>query len=336
MIHYLVDWLASVVLQFFKLFPEYTDNPFWIAGESYGGKFATTLAYWIHTNSTRRTTNSRSNTTDNNDQMITTIPNNINLAGIMIGSGFIDAPNMLKFGDHLYHNGLIDLAQREHFYKEESKIAKHLSAKETLPALMIFDELIYGEIRNVHSYFHKVTGLQTWFNFKIKPRNDNYYLRYLQQPSVVCALHVGSDRKFNELNQGKSSVKQMLPDMFNSVGQLIDLLLVEGYRFLFWNGNFDLMVPPNKIENFIINSLKQWKKSNQFYSAKKNFLKLSCQKMSKDKEETEADDEVDGYVKQVDNLTVAVIRDAGHLCPMDKTEVIVSLMTKFVKEEKLF
>jgi len=61
----------NALLDFFNLYPEYKKNPFWIAGESYAGKYIPDLAVLI-------------------DQYNFDSKSPINLKGIMIGNGIMD------------------------------------------------------------------------------------------------------------------------------------------------------------------------------------------------------------------------------------------------------
>lgn len=62
----------SAVLHFFHLYSEYLSNPFWIAGESYAGKYIPDLAVLIDKNS---------------------FDNHINLKGILVGNGVMNFRN---------------------------------------------------------------------------------------------------------------------------------------------------------------------------------------------------------------------------------------------------
>lgn len=39
--------LVSFLEQFFTIFPQYKSRPFWLAGESYGGKYVPSAAYHV-------------------------------------------------------------------------------------------------------------------------------------------------------------------------------------------------------------------------------------------------------------------------------------------------
>ena len=41
--------LYDAMIQFFKLFPQYQKNDFYVTGESYAGKYVPALSYKIHT-----------------------------------------------------------------------------------------------------------------------------------------------------------------------------------------------------------------------------------------------------------------------------------------------
>jgi len=77
--------------QFFKLFPQYKDNKFYVAGESYAGKYVPAIGYQILLNS------------KSSDPA-----NRINLKGLAIGNGVTDPIHQILFGEYFYQLGLID------------------------------------------------------------------------------------------------------------------------------------------------------------------------------------------------------------------------------------
>ncbi|KAL5233623.1 hypothetical protein ACI65C_001033 [Semiaphis heraclei] len=81
--------LYTALVQFFTLYPEYRQNEFYVAGESYAGKYVPAVSYAIHQN--------------NPGAQI-----KINLKGLAIGNGLIDPVNQMVYSEFLYQNGLID------------------------------------------------------------------------------------------------------------------------------------------------------------------------------------------------------------------------------------
>ncbi|XP_028614239.1 probable serine carboxypeptidase CPVL isoform X2 [Grammomys surdaster] len=68
--------LYSALTQFFKLFPEYSKNDFYVTGESYAGKYVPAIAYYIHSLNPRRKFK-------------------IRLKGIAIGDAYTDPESVL-------------------------------------------------------------------------------------------------------------------------------------------------------------------------------------------------------------------------------------------------
>lgn len=81
--------LYSVIVQFFELYPEYRGNEFYVAGESYAGKYVPAVSYAIHTNNPGA-------------------PVKINFKGLAIGNGLIEPANQMVYSEFLYQHGLID------------------------------------------------------------------------------------------------------------------------------------------------------------------------------------------------------------------------------------
>ncbi|VEN37801.1 unnamed protein product [Callosobruchus maculatus] len=80
--------LYEALQQFFKIFPELRKNDFFVAGEGYGAKPVSALAYTIHKNNPHA-------------------EEKINLKGIAIGNGYID-PIQIGSAALVYELGLVD------------------------------------------------------------------------------------------------------------------------------------------------------------------------------------------------------------------------------------
>lgn len=94
--------LYNALIQFFTMLPDLQKNSFFIAGESYAGKYVPAIAYTIHKN------NPGANL-------------KINLQGISIGNGLSDPEHQLKYSDYLYQIGLIDINAKQIIYSYEQE-----------------------------------------------------------------------------------------------------------------------------------------------------------------------------------------------------------------------
>ncbi|KAH8023640.1 hypothetical protein HPB51_015136 [Rhipicephalus microplus] len=84
--------------QFFTMFGELAQNDFYIAGESYAGKYVPTVGAALHENAD-------------------TMRVKINFRGIAYGNGLTDPINMMDFGSFIYGIGLIDRAAADYMLR---------------------------------------------------------------------------------------------------------------------------------------------------------------------------------------------------------------------------
>ncbi|XP_046688512.1 venom serine carboxypeptidase-like [Homalodisca vitripennis] len=97
------EQLYSAMVQFYQLFPKLRSNKFFISGYSYAGHFIPALGYTIHKNNP-------------------TAQVKINLSGMMIGNGWMDAIYQNDLGSYLYQLGLVDTTGRDVYYDYQEKI----------------------------------------------------------------------------------------------------------------------------------------------------------------------------------------------------------------------
>ena len=167
------------------------------------------------------------------------------------------------------------------------------------------------------TYFNNVTGLSWVYNLNEEGPSESLvsYLPYVVKNTTRKALHVGAQT----FAEGSSLVfSHMFNDIYNSTKPWIEEMLNANVRMMFYNGNLDIIVAATLTEKFL-NNLKG-NKSSKFYSADRKVWKVA-----------QEDRSVASYVKQVDNLYFAVIRNAGHVVTHDQPRVAKNLITRFIK-----
>jgi len=143
---------------------------------------------------------------------------------------------------------------------------------------------------------------------------DNWR-RYVKQPCVRYALHVGQ----RPLNNGLAVEKHLLNDVMQSVSPLLATLLdTDQYRVLLYSGQLDIIVP--YLGTMRMAQAIQWHGAEQFKNATRTVWRV-------------ADDNtinVAGYATSFGPLTVLLVRNAGHMVPIDQPIWFLDLIDRFV------
>nr|CAD7461718.1 unnamed protein product [Timema tahoe] len=205
--------LYEALVQFFTIFSELQGNEFFIAGESYGGKYVPAASYAI----LKRNPNKEIK---------------INLKGIAIGNGLCDPAHMMLYGDHLYQMGLIDVNAREHFYQVEHLIRQRISEQDWESAMEL-------RLNLLDDYLYNLTDYKYLYNFLYtrNPRRFGDYDIYLQQEETRKAIHVGD----SEYHDSDLVAIYLSDDVMQSISPwLVELLA--NYRVLIYSGQLDLRI----------------------------------------------------------------------------------------------
>ncbi|XP_045473270.1 venom serine carboxypeptidase-like [Harmonia axyridis] len=289
--------LYNALEQFFLLFPKLQNNPFFVTGESYGGKYVPAVSYAIHKNNP-------------------TGKVKINLQGLAIGNGLSDPVNQLKYGDYLYQLGLIDTQALAQVKNYEQEGVKYIQNKDWINAFKLFDELLNGDQNNHTSYFKNVTGFDNYFNFLYPVETDKEFdllAAYLQRDDVHAAIHVG-DVVFQAENPKVEL--NLMADVMQSVAPWVSELL-NYYRVLIYNGQLDIIVAYPLTENYLKNL--QFSAAEEYKTAKRSKWYVES--------------ELAGYVKQAGNLTEILVRNAGHMVPHDQPKWAFDLINRFTRNK---
>ncbi|KAK9877391.1 hypothetical protein WA026_017787 [Henosepilachna vigintioctopunctata] len=279
--------------QFFLMFPKLQKNPFFVTGESYGGKYVPAISYTIH----KKNQNGKVR---------------INLQGLSIGNGLSDPENQLKYGDYLYQLGMIDTQVLDEVKSYEHEGIKYIQNREWVNAFLLFNNLLNGD----PSLFKKVTGFDNHLNFlyPLSPQEElDRMSKYIQKADVRAAIHVG-DVPFQTKNVKVEF--HLILDIMQSVAPWISELL-NYYRVLIYNGQLDILVPYPSTENYL-KHLK-FRGSKEYETAKRYKWYVGS--------------ELAGYVKQAGNLTEVLVRNAGHLVPRDQPKWAFDLINRFTRNK---
>ncbi|XP_024084194.1 venom serine carboxypeptidase-like [Cimex lectularius] len=231
----------------------------------------------------------------------------INLKGIAIGNGLCDPENMLDYGDYLFQLGLLDLNGRDQFISLQNNVVSLIKEQNYDAASEANEKLVGGE----NTLFNNLTGYEFYFNFlHTKDYNPNGdFRKYVQKDFVRRTIHVGGLR----FQDGNKVVRKFLKsDVVKSIKPWFEVL-VEKYKILLYSGQLDIIIPYPMTTNFL-NNMK-WSGADEFKQAERKLWKVNG--------------ELAGYSKTAKGLTQVLVRDTGHMVPMDQPLWALDLISRF-------
>lgn len=299
--------LYNVLQQFLLVFPELRENPFYITGEDYGGKYVVALAYTILKNTPTFTKQTK-----------------VNLQGLAISSGFIDPINMLNYGDVLYQNGMIDSNGVNVFKEYENDAIDSINKKDYSRALFHIDHLILNLFFKSDTVFTNLTGSTNYYNSLMVDKYDFSVVdEFMNRPDVKRAINVGTvEFQSNEFNnvllreEDRKVEFNLKRDIMQSVTSWLSELLRHYNVFLF-NGQSDILCGYGLSEKFLKNL--KFDGADEYKVAERQIWRV--------------DNEVAGYVKRAGKLTEIVVRNAGHYIPIDQPKWVLDILTKLTSGE---
>lgn len=228
--------LYEALSQFFKLFPNLAHNEFYIAGESYAGRYIPALGHRIH---------------QENDQKI-------NLTGLMIGNGIVDNEFMV-YGDYLAQHGLIDLKYLPEWKKDEEEYKNALRKK---------DYEVANDLLNLFINKTLDTGVSIYNFLETKNIDFNPLIKFFDA-GIKQKIHVGTV-PFIPYNAAVNN-KLWENDFFMKVSTYTEKLL-EKYKIMHYNGQLDIICHYPMADAYT-QSLN-WSGSAQFRPASQNVWKV--------------------------------------------------------------
>ncbi|XP_078411602.1 lysosomal protective protein isoform X1 [Cetorhinus maximus] len=324
--------------EFFRLFPEYSKNEFYITGESYGGVYVPTLAERVM------------------------IDHSIHFKGMAVGNGL----SSWEYNDNSlvyfsYYHGLLRSTlwtDLQKFCCSEGKCNfhnnkdKNCQARVTevsyivwhsglnaynlyadcvggMPGEIRFDEnrkqLVISDLGNL---FPKNEMSQWWRkklqdaymshrNVRLDPpcTNTTACSNYLNDPRVRKALHIPA---FVQKWEMCSAIVNLFyrPLYTDMKDQYLKLLAARQYQILVYNGDVDMAC--NFLgDEWFVESLQQKVTVNR-----RTWLYNDGN-----------GDQVGGFVKEFGNLAFLTIKGAGHMVPTDKPKASFTFFSRFLHKE---
>jgi len=257
-------------------------------GESYAGKYIPAIATRIEQG--------------NNDL---DSPVYIYLQGIGIGDGWTDPSIQNNYAMYAYSNGLVDENVAEQVLDQYTKCQTLIDNGLYLLALDVCSDtltMVVNSSGNVNVYDirtytqYDLTGLGNWLNL----------------PDVMDALYAshewGSTAGYVGEALAGDIMRPISADMPN---------LMENYRVLVYNGQFDLICNLVGTQSLYWNL--EWEGQSTYQAAPRNIWTV--------------DDNVAGFVRVADSFTQLIVLGAGHLAPMNQPANTLDMLTRFINDQ---
>ena len=236
--------LYAMLTQFFILFDEYSASPFYVTGESYGGKYVPAIVYKIHVENPQA-------------------KKKINLKGMAIGDGLIDPINQWDYGPVMYQVGLIDERQLE-YVNLQTQLARR--AIELGQYTLAYD--LFGNI--IDNFYSNATGLHDVYNYILAygESDMDYYGRWVTASENRRKIHVGN----LTYNGGGDVGDALASDVMQTIVGKVAVIANSDYKVLIYNGLLDIIIASSLTMNWL--DKFEWKYEQELRSAERKVWKV--------------------------------------------------------------
>lgn len=234
--------LYSALLQFFQKYSDYSNNDFYITGESFGGAYIPSIAYKIQQEGYK-----------------------INLKGVGIGNG-LTAPNIQlgHYADIAYANSAINEAGKQAVEQYGAQLRSAIARKDWNSALSAWG----GALDIVQSSGLNIYDCREWGSY-----NEATITNFLNLPKTQEMMHTTGHKW--EMCDG--AVYQYLAESIPQSNEfkVISLLNEGKIKVLLYNGNMDLILPTSGSQEWIYKM--EWNGKAGLNSAKRQVWKVGAE-----------------------------------------------------------
>ena len=284
--------------QFFRRWPQYRALDFYIFSESFGGHYAPRLATAVLAGNQRGEPE-------------------IKLKGLGIGNGWVDPLlQQATYGDYAYSHGLIGPHQRAEVDQLYAECAKAIKASGPVTSREVNQicERIEKFILQVSGFEDPLKKFDVRFSTDYSDAENElqWMSEYLNRSDVRAALHI--DSAVGPWEFTSAAVALALEEGEQNSTAYLFPALFEQIKVLLYNGIFDLD------SNFM--GTDAWLRSLD-WSFREAFLQSQRLPWVVGRKHF-------GHVQSVQNLTVLLLVDAGHLVATDVPEVAQTMLKLFL------
>jgi vitellogenic carboxypeptidase-like protein len=235
--------LYAMLMQFFQIYSEYVQCPFYVTGESYGGKYVPAIVYKIHTENPQAKLK-------------------INLKGMAIGDGLIDPYNEWDYGPVMYQFGLIDERQLEYVNLQTLLGRNAIALGQYSLAYDLFGQL-------TDDFYSNSTGLYDVYNYILtqSPDEFGYYVAWVTASEHRRQIHVGN----LTYNDGERVRTGLSNDVMQSIVNKV-AVIANNYKVLIYNGLLDVIIASSLTMNWV--DKMQWQYADELRAAERTIWKV--------------------------------------------------------------
>jgi vitellogenic carboxypeptidase-like protein len=270
-----------------KSFPEYTNAPIFIAGESYAGKYLPNIANLIL------------------DKKDSDPSFKMNFKGIALGDALVDPViQRVQYPGQLFANGIFDDYDVQEMEAINQRCSRYILQEDWTQANKVCDyiaEYFVLKSGDVNVYDLRAFGI---------PFNRSAMIEYVQQASFYQSIGLPSDESSRKWVECSKDVKFYLGDdrMQSALPILRKLIESDRTKVLLYNGQFDMKDGPLGTQAFlktipsVVNTV--WNKNNP--------RKIVNASSSSSGDESN----IIAYLREYNKLAFVIVTSAGHFSPM--------------------
>ncbi|XP_070396785.1 venom serine carboxypeptidase-like [Dermacentor albipictus] len=298
----ITEHVIEFLRQFFKLFSEFENRDFYLAGESYGARYSVAIAHQLLTDNKK-------------------LP--LKLKGISGGNGFLgpvlDTANSAEF---LYHTSMLDDIGRMQFELRFQYMKNLTITNITIVPLVLLSTIFTDPTKQQPTFFQNVTLY-----------NDHASPLYTERPFHMLAcfvflntssalrreIHVGENARFQYAN--RTLIGAFASDWLRDITNLTQRVLNET-RVLFYTGQLDALFPAVNQRTYF-SSLK-WAHAEKYQSSSRVPWRPPTWNPYMG---------YAGFMKRAANFTDIVVLGMSHYGAAEKPDEAYHLITQFVADK---